>query len=679
MPNRLADSTSPYLLQHAGNPVDWYPWGDEAAAAAAESDRPMLLSVGYSSCHWCHVMAHESFEDPETALLMNRLFINVKVDREERPDVDSIYMEAVQSMTGHGGWPMTVFLTPAGEPFFAGTYFPKEERHGMPAFRRVLAAVSDAWETKRDDMVGQAAQLTAALGRSLEPAPELPTADDLATAYRSIEASVDPIHGGFGSAPKFPQQPVLDYLLRIAGEQWAPRAAEIVRHALIAIAAGGIYDQVGGGFARYSVDREWRIPHFEKMLYDNAQLARLYAWAARDLEVGAFRRIAIETLEYLERDLRHPEGGFYSAEDADSEGEEGRFYAWSEAEFREIAGDDAEVAAAVLGVTAGGNFEGANHLYRARDAESVADEHGIDATDVRAAVDRVLAALRSRRSGRVRPDLDDKVISSWNGLAIRAFAEAGAALGEPRFVDSAEGAARFVLDRLVVDGDLRRTWSKGRASDVGGFLEDHAALGIGLLALYATTGDPRWYDTAAEFGERIATEFVTEDGGFAATAVGSERLIVRPRDLTDNPAPSGTATAAELFLRLSQYSGEGRFRDLAERAILAAGAVSARYPHAAGHTLAVAHSFVRGPLEAAVAGDDAWALAAPIWDRYRPHVAVAVATDPRAEERVPLLTGRFIPDRTLAYVCRNFACDLPTDDPGAFSEQLGGVGLPAVE
>ncbi|MGH8875438.1 MAG: thioredoxin domain-containing protein, partial [Acidimicrobiia bacterium] len=469
MPNRLADATSPYLLQHADNPVDWYPWGEEAFTKARVEDKPVLLSVGYSSCHWCHVMAHESFEDPETALVMNELFVSIKVDREERPDVDSVYMEVVQAATGRGGWPMTIWLTPDGRPFYAGTYFPPEDRHGMPSFRRVMAAVAEAWAERREGISEQADRLTEAISQSLPPADHLPGPEALSEAYRALEREYDPVNGGFGGAPKFPQQPVLDFLLRIHAAPWAPQAGRMVARTLLNMARGGIHDHLGGGFSRYSVDSGWLVPHFEKMLYDNAQLARLYLWGWRELGVEEFRGVAIATIEYLVRDLVHPDGGFFAAEDADSEGVEGKFYVWSREEFLETAGpEDGPVAAAFYGVTAEGNFEGATILHQARTLDEVAEQAQMSNGETAAAIERASRRLLAARSVRVRPGLDDKVVASWNGLTIRALAEAGAALDEPRYLEAARRCARFVLEELVDgQGRLLRSWPIGRAGVPG--------------------------------------------------------------------------------------------------------------------------------------------------------------------------------------------------------------------
>jgi uncharacterized protein YyaL (SSP411 family) len=455
--------------------VDWYEWGDEAFTEAERRDVPVLLSVGYSACHWCHVMAHESFEDPETARVMNELAVNIKVDREERPDVDAVYMEAVQALSGHGGWPMTVWLTPDGRPFYAGTYFPREPRGHMPAFRSVLGAIDDAWRNRRSDIDGQADRLTEAINQAMPPA-DIEAGAAIRKAFQQVRSSFDPQNAGFGGAPKFPQQPVLEFLLRVLGEPWADEAGSMLGRTLVTMARGGIYDQIGGGFARYAVDDVWLVPHFEKMLYDNAQLARLYLWGAVELGVDDFTAIAIETLDYMARDLRHPDGGFYAAEDADSEGEEGTFYVWSATRFDEVTGDDATIARRFFGVTEQGNFEGSNILHVSQTFAETAAELGLDTATVEAAVSRARRALLEARSGRIRPGLDHKVVASWNGLAIRAFAEAGAVLDRPEYTELAVAAARFVLDRMAgANGRVLRSWSEGIVGSEG-FLEDQAAM-----------------------------------------------------------------------------------------------------------------------------------------------------------------------------------------------------------
>ena len=655
MPNRLAESTSPYLLQHKDNPVEWHEWGDEAFSEAHRRDVPVLLSVGYAACHWCHVMAHESFEDEETAAEMNRLYVNVKVDREERPDVDSIYMEAVQTMTGQGGWPMTVWLTPDGRPFYAGTYFPDTDRHGMPSFRTVLRAVSDAWENRRDEVLGQSSRLTEAISRQLPRDENDPGPEVLARGHESLAASFDPINGGFGGAPKFPQAPELDFLLRVHTEPWADRAGHMLKVTLSEMADGGIHDQIGGGFARYSVDAQWLVPHFEKMLYDNAQLARIYLWAGIDLEEPRFIDVARSTLGYLLRGLRHAEGGFFSAEDADSEGVEGKFYVWTTQELERALGpEDGAEAARFFGATPHGNFEGSNILYRPTN-EPWTER-----------IESMRARLEEHRATRVRPGLDDKVVASWNGLAIKALAEAGATLGDADYLEAAQVTARFVLDHMVVDGILRRSWREGQAGGPG-FLEDHAAMAMGLFALYAATGEHEWYESGVRLTLAMPKRFVDPDGGFFDTPIDGESLIKRPKSLADNPLPSGNAMAAEALLVMSAYTGDAELRDLAASTLRGAGMLMGRYPSMVGHHLAVLHSFLSGR-ELAIVGPEWPELARVYWSRYRPAVVLAVSSD--GKEPIPLLEGRSKPGETLAYVCEQHVCALPTSDADALASQL---------
>ncbi len=652
MPNRLANATSPYLLQHQDNPVDWWEWGGDAFEEARRRDVPILLSVGYAACHWCHVMAHESFEDPETARVMNERYVNIKVDREERPDVDSIYMEAVQAMTGQGGWPMTVWLDHDGRPFFAGTYFPKDQRHGMASFSRVMDAVSTAWEERREDVSEQAGKLVEAISREI-PVGDVPDRDQLVEAYAGVETTFDPANGGFGGAPKFPQQPVLEFLLRIHRESWAPRAATMLTKTLDEMAAGGIHDQIGGGFARYSVDAHWLVPHFEKMLYDNAQLARLYLWAGIELDRSGFVDIARSTLDYMARDLREAEGGFFSSEDADSEGEEGKFYVWTVDELRAALGDRAEQAIAYFGATEAGNFEGANILHVAG-VEPPADLPEIEST------------LLEARSRRVRPGLDDKVIASWNGLAIRAFAEAGAALDDQRYLDIAEQAATFVTERLVADGTLMRAWREDRTSGHG-FLDDHAGMAMGLFTLYSATGDERWYEQAIGLVNLLGL-FVRADGGFYSNSNDdADDLVKRPTDVTDNPLPSGNALAAESLLTASLFTANEQWRQMSESALASVGLLADRYPSMVGHHLAVAHSSA-STRELAIVGEGWRDLAAVYWSRYRPEVALAPSE--AGSETVPLLEGRTAEGDARAFVCRGFVCDLPTSDPEVLADQL---------
>ena len=671
MANRLSASTSPYLLQHADNPVDWFEWGDEAIAEAKRRDLPLLVSVGYSACHWCHVMAHESFEDGPTAAEMNQLFVNVKVDREERPDVDSVYMEAVQAMTGHGGWPMTVWLTPEGEPFFAGTYFPKADRPGLPSFRRVMAAVSDAWSNRRVEVTEQAARITAALAAGIPEVVSAPDAATLGKAYIALTGYFDQVNGGFGSAPKFPQAPTLEFLLRAWEQTWAPEGRRMLRQTLVNMQRGGIHDHLGGGFARYSVDERWLVPHFEKMLYDNAQLAHVYLWAGIEFEEPGFIRTARSTLDYLLRDLGQEEGGIFSAEDADSEGEEGRFYVWEQDEFTAVAGDDAELAASYFGVTESGNFEGRNILNIDRSVNELAERFGKSVDDVEESIEAARRALLEHRSKRVRPGLDDKVVAAWNGLAIRSMAEAGAALGEQRYLEAGRRAARFVIDRMTrADGGLSRSWAKGRASEVAGFLDDYGSMGIGLLTLYAATGEPEWFEAASRFIRQIPERFGDEEGGLFSSEPGS--LIKRPRDLMDNPAPSGTSQAAEAMLLLSLYTGERALTAEAEGYLRSVGFLMDRYPSAAGQSLALQVSLLRGTRELAVVGKGATEMAGAFWARYRPHVVLATSAG-LASDSIPLLEGRDPGVETLAYLCTGFACLAPVDSAESLSALLANV------
>ena len=656
MPNRLSESASPYLLQHADNPVEWWEWGENAFEEARKRDVPVLVSIGYSACHWCHVMAHESFEDPATAEVMNEGFVNIKVDREERPDVDAVYMQATQAMTGHGGWPMTVFADHDGAPFFTGTYFPAEDRHGMPGFRSVLGAVSDAWTDRRDEVGQQAERLKEAIGQKLPVADDLPDASVLAAAAEALAGQFDDRHGGFGAAPKFPQQPVLEFLLRVHDREWAEPAREMVHRTLAAMAAGGIRDHLGGGFARYSVDERWLVPHFEKMLYDNAQLARLYLWAGLDFDSEPLIEVSRDTLEYLLADLRHTDGGFFSAEDADSEGVEGKFYVWDHDEFMEVTGDDGPVAAAYFGVTPGGNFEGSSILHRPQPLAEIADQHGMDSSTVTKAVRRAAVSLLERRSGRTRPGLDDKVVAAWNGLAIRAFAEAGAALSESRYTQAAEEAAEFVLGRLVDEsGRLHRSWAKDRIGPLG-VLDDHGAMAMGLFSLYATTGDVRWFHEAMAIVEAIPRLFGDPDGGFFTTGTDSTDLVVRPKEFFDNPLPSGNALAAEALTTASAYTGDQDLWASAAATVRAGAAVLERAPSGGGRLLSVLLTLLEGPRELAIVGPDAADFLAVAWERFRPGLAVAAATQSTTD--VPLLADRE-GDGTRAYVCRRFACERP--------------------
>ncbi|MFH1329580.1 MAG: thioredoxin domain-containing protein [Actinomycetota bacterium] len=678
--NRLADSASPYLLAHSGDPVDWHQWDEEAFAAARRRDVPILLSVGYSACHWCHVMARESFSDPVTARLINQWFVAIKVDREERPDVDRLYMDAVAALTGRGGWPLTAFLTPGGAPFFGGTYFPREARHGLPAFGSVLTAVHEAWEGRRAELAAAGADLARRLAVPLSPAGEVPGAGALRAVYHALEASFDPVHGGFGGPPKFPQAASLEFLLRVAGSDWAPQAAPMVQRTLTAIADGGIHDQVSGGFARYAVDERWLVPHFEKMLYDNALLAGLYGRAAQVTGEPRFAAVARTTLDYLLADLSLPEGGFASAEDADSEGEEGRFYTFTWDEFVAAAGPGAAAAAAVLGVTPEGNFEGRNIVHRSRSAAQVAAVSGVSPGAVDDAVTAALDALRERRAGRVRPARDDKAVAAWNGLAIRALADAGTVLGEPRYLEAAGATARFARSELCrPDGRLLRSRRDGRG-DVAGFCDDYAALALGLLALFRADGDPAWFGAAAGLVEDMVRLFGDPaTGAFFTTGGDAEALIARPLDFSDHPTPSANALAAEALLTLAAYTGEDRYLERAEAVFRAAGTLLERAPAAVGHLAGVLAVALAPPRELAIVGayDDpaTAALLAAAEESFRPEVFVARG-DGRHAGGVPLLEGRFpVQGRPAAYLCRRFTCEAPITDPADLRRLLGGSPL----
>ncbi len=685
-PNRLVGATSPYLLQHAYNPVDWYPWGEEALERARREDKPLLVSIGYAACHWCHVMERESFEDPATAAVMNEHFVCVKVDREERPDVDAIYMDAVQAMTGGGGWPLTAFCTPDGKPFYAGTYFPPEDRHGLPAFRKVLLAIAEAWRERREEVLAQGDRVVRAIGRTA-----LGTdrgggldADLLREAFELLRRAFDRRSGGFGGAPKFPQPMTLGFVLR-CHLRGMPDALEMLTLTLDRMAAGGIFDQAGGGFHRYSVDAAWHVPHFEKMLYDNAQLARLYARAWQVTGEARFRRVAERTLDFLLRELRGPEGGFWSSLDADSEGEEGRFYVWPYDELVEVAGagDRAlgEAVAACLGATPEGNWEGTNVLWRPVPAAAVAAELGGDPDELEAAVEATLARLVARRGERVRPGADDKVLAGWNGLAISALAEAGRAFGEPRYVEAAVEAAGFVLGELRgPEGRLHRAWRAGRRSGPA-FADDHALLAEACLTLYETTFELRWFEEARRLVEELLGLFHDDvAGGFFQTGADQERLVVRPKELLDNAVPSGNSAAAEVLLRMALLTGEERYERAAEGALRAVRGGMARAPTAFGHALQALDLWVGPAHEVAIVGDpaapDTRALVEEVTvRRFLPNrvLAVAAPDDEAARRALPLLEGRAPVDgRATAYVCRRFVCELPVTEPAALAARLAG-------
>jgi uncharacterized protein YyaL (SSP411 family) len=658
MPNRLAAESSPYLRQHADNPVDWFPWGAEAFDEARARDVPVLLSIGYSACHWCHVMAHESFEDDATAALMNRVFVNVKVDREERPDVDAIYMEAVQALTGHGGWPMTVLLDHDQRPFWGGTYFPKVRRGGMPSFTEVCEAIDDLWRNRRDELHEQAGQLAEALRHSAaaQPGAALPDGGVLRAAAAQLVERTDPEHGGFGHAPKFPQPSSLEVLALVAHLDGDAASGAALRRTLDAMAAGGIYDHLGGGFARYSVDRGWLVPHFEKMLYDQALLVQTYLHAWQVTGAAAHRQVLDETITYVLRDLAQPGGGFAAAEDADSEGVEGKFYVWTPAQLREALGDDALVGAAASwwGVTEGGNFEGATILHRPLGATL---ERPAEIEEAR----RLLLAARSER---VRPGLDDKVLAEWNGLFLAALAEAALVCGDETWTNAAVACGEFLLANLrAADGSWHRSWQADAGARHDAVAADLAALVDAFTRLAELTGAGRWVDEAEQVaGELLEQHWDDEHGGFFTTARRAPALVARAKDLLDNATPSANSAAAVALLRLGALTGETRWQDAAEATLRLQMGVAARHPTAVAHALAAVPLLDPGTVEIVLPGDVA-ELRAVVVEAWRPGAVLAWGTRPGS----PLFEGR---TEGSAYVCRGNVCGLPATDPESLRAQL---------
>jgi uncharacterized protein YyaL (SSP411 family) len=680
--NRLAEETSPYLLQHADNPVDWYPWGQDALERARREDKPILLSIGYAACHWCHVMERESFEDLETAALMNEHFVSIKVDREERPDLDAIYMDAVQAMTGHGGWPLTAFLTPEGRPFYAGTYFPKEARHGLPAFGSVLRAIADSWRDRRSEVDEHGGRVVEAISRAglLSESRELLTEEVAAQASQRLRSSADTRWGGFGGAPKFPQPMTLEFLLRrhLRGD---PDALDVVTLTLDRMAAGGMYDQLGGGFHRYSTDERWLVPHFEKMLYDNAQLARLYTRAWLVTRNERYRAVALETCDYLLREMRHADGGFFSSQDADSEGVEGKFFVWSWDELVAVGG---EAAATALGAAPGGNWEGTNVLWRPAPLAAVADELELDPTELERRVEEARAELFRRREARVRPGTDDKVLAAWNGLAASALAEAGRSFGRPDLLEAAVAATRFVLDHLRrEDGRLLRSWREGRGG-VPGYADDHALLAEACLVLYETTFDLGWFEHARSLADELIRLFRDGDrGGFFQTGVDAEALVLRPKDLYDNAVPSGNSAAADVLLRLAHLTGEPEYERAGASALRLVRDAMAGAPGGFGHALGALELYLGPVHEVAIVGDPAAEGTQALVDevltrRFLPNHVLAVASleDTPARNAVALLQDRpQLAGRPTAYVCERFTCRVPVTEPAELAAQLEhGVG-----
>ena len=664
--NHLINESSPYLLQHAHNPVDWYPWGEEAFARARAENKPVLLSIGYSACHWCHVMAHESFEDEDIAKLMNDLYVNIKVDREERPDLDQIYMNAVQMMTHHGGWPMTVFLTPDGVPFYGGTYFPPQDRHNIPGFPRVLISVAEAYRDRPDDIAETGTSLVNELQRLSTPSASDRPVDEalLDAAYTGMAKSYDSLNGGFGGAPKFPPAMALEFLLRTYVRNGNQDALDMVEHTCEKMARGGMYDQLGGGFHRYSVDAKWLVPHFEKMLYDNALLSRLYLHYYQISQAPLARETAEGILDYVLREMTDPAGGFYSTQDADSEGHEGKFFVWDADEIKSVLGEaGSSKIRSFYNVTEGGNFEGKNIL----NVNPSADPPDPD----------LRRKLFDYREKRIKPARDEKIITAWNGLMLASFAEAGVILGRPDYTEAARRNADFVLANLQRDGFLLRTYKDGVAK-FNAYLEDYAFLIEGLVTLYETTGEFRWLKEAITLTDKMIEEFWDSEGrGFFFTGTSHENLIVRSKDYFDNATPSGNSVAASALLRLAILTNNDRYRELAQAVLSEIVPTVSRYPSGFGYALSAMDFLLSNPKEIALVGkdkNDIQPLLELVWHKYLPNKVVAPnpGDDTQAIEALPLLQNRpLIDGKATAYVCQNYTCQQPVTEPEALRQQLG--------
>ncbi|MGI9254919.1 MAG: thioredoxin domain-containing protein [Thermomicrobiales bacterium] len=687
MPNRLANETSPYLLQHKDNPVDWYPWGDEALETARRENKPILVSIGYSACHWCHVMEHETFEDPDVAALMNRLFVNIKVDREERPDIDHLYMTAVQAMAGGGGWPLNCFLTPDGAPFYGGTYFPAEEQHGIPSWRKVLGAVNDAFTNRRDDVDSSAEKIAEFLrtANSKLPDPGVLRTAILDSALEGFAESLDDENGGFGGAPKFPQPSALVALLHIWKRTGSDDARSMLKLTLDRMAAGGIYDQVGGGFHRYAVDDVWLVPHFEKMLYDNAQLASVYLDAWRAFGDESYQRIVTEILEWVVREMTGPEGQFYAAQDADTEGEEGRFYVWTPAELTAALGPErAALAAEYFGVTETGNFEGRNVLSIPVAPAKVAVARSMMPAALKEQIDDIISDLFTARSERIWPGTDEKAIASWNGMMLKAMAAGGRALDRADLLAAAAANAEFLLGTMRQRGRLFRSWKDGQAKTPG-FLEDFANVIDGLLALHAATLEPRWLDEAISLADVMLASFADPSGpGFYDTAMMAEQLVARPREIQDGATPSGNSVAADVLLRIGAMTGETAMTTRAVGLLETLADPMAQGPVGFGRAIAALDFHLSAPMEVALAGEpgtpDMDALLAVIAAGYRPNLLVGAANE-HLGQRAPFLADKPARNgRATAYVCERFACMAPVTDADALRQQLDwGSGMDWLE
>ena len=679
MPNHLANETSPYLLQHANNPVDWYPWGAEALRKAKDEDKPIFLSIGYAACHWCHVMAHESFEDAATAELMNRHYVCIKVDREERPDLDGIYMQATVGMTGQGGWPMSVFLTPEGVPFYAGTYFPNIPRAGMPSFRQVLTALAETWVNQRADVQRTTASLLEFFQQeSSVLSTQAESALNPAVAIKAVQAvgnAFDRVEGGWGRAPKFPQPMTLEFLLAYFVRTKDATALSMAERTLMKMAHGGMYDQLGGGFHRYSTDGAWLVPHFEKMLYDNSQLARVYLHAWQVTGNPLYRRVCTETLDYVLREMTAPAGGFYSTQDADSEGEEGKFFVWTPDEIWQLLGDEAVLFNDVYGVTQYGNFEGKNILHITRSVADVAKQHSLSAESLAQILAAAQQKLFAARAQRIAPARDEKVLTAWNGLMLAAFAEAARALGRTDYLQAAIRNADFLLSTMrTPEGRLWRSWKPGHTAKLNGYLEDYAHLCEGLLALYQTTFDARYFVAARDLVAQMIAHFVAPDGLFYDTSDDHETLVTRPRDVQDNAVPSGNSVAATVCLKLAALTGEGRYTQLAEAGLRTLQSALEQHPTAFGQWLLAQELVLDGGLEVALVGDpaadDMQALLEVLHDMYRPAMVTALRRSGE-QSPIPLLDKReAINGRATAYVCHHFACQRPVNQADELRKQL---------
>ena len=680
MANNLVNETSPYLLQHADNPVSWYPWGDEPIKKAREEDKPILLSVGYAACHWCHVMAHESFEDQETAQIMNEYYVNIKVDREERPDLDSIYMDAVVAMTGQGGWPMTVIMTPSGEPFFAGTYFPRSPGFGLPSFKQVLMSVSEAWRSRRMEVEDSAKDITAHIARTINIAPgndELNT-ELLAKADRVISRDFDETNGGFSPAPKFPQAMTIEYLLRRYIRTGRPDLLQMAEVSLERMASGGIYDHIGGGFARYSTDSYWLVPHFEKMLYDNALLARVYLHAWQITGKDIYRWVVEETLDWVLREMRHNDGGFYSSLDADSEGEEGKFYVWNPGQIREILGDESELFIQFYDISEGGNWEGKSIPNVSRTISEVAQNFGLDEEVLLNRLKHNRKKVLASRSQRVWPGLDDKILTSWNGLMLASLAEAGRDLKRADYLSAATINADFLYNNMRrEDGGLWRTWKEGSRGKYNAYLEDYTFLADGLIALYQSTFDSRWYYWIEELIDRVLNHFQDRNsGGFFDTSDDHESLIYRPKSLQDNAVPSGNSMAASTLLKYGLLSGNHSYLSAAEKALSGMRRPMAEQPTAFANWLSATVFYLADVREIAIVGEtareDTQCLLTEIFHRYNPFIVVAAGVSGDSNPVALLANRKMIDGKASAYVCRRFVCNQPVNDPQALRAQLTG-------